>query len=280
HFHSLVQVPAEDSDESGNAEVFSASNVIERANRNLGRMIGGPRIMFGDVAVEGGFQSGVPCTSRDCLWPKSKNGKVYVPVVVSKKFSSRETEAIRCALDSFHSKTCVRFMKRSSERDYIDITPKEGCWSYIGRTTGRQELSLQRGACLHRPTIQHELLHALGFHHEHSRSDRDNHVHVLYRNIMPGAEGQFQKVRTNNQVSPYDYSSVMHYGRADFSRNGEPTIIPVHDGSIPIGRATQMSLSDVLRVNRLYCQVLCSVASRRPGIRTGNLLITCLNTVV
>uniref|UniRef100_A0AAY4D9X1 Metalloendopeptidase n=1 Tax=Denticeps clupeoides TaxID=299321 RepID=A0AAY4D9X1_9TELE len=266
----------------GNAEVFSASNVIERANRNLGktpnpsgprneingiikrpfllsfsgRMIGGPRIMFGDVAVEGGFQSGVPCTSRDCLWPKSKNGKVYVPVVVSKKFSSRETEAIRCALDSFHSKTCVRFMKRSSERDYIDITPKEGCWSYIGRTTGRQELSLQRGACLHRPTIQHELLHALGFHHEHSRSDRDNHVHVLYRNIMPGAEGQFQKVRTNNQVSPYDYSSVMHYGRdkATVHRATRPTIIPVHDGSIPIGRATQMSLSDVLRVNRLYCQ--------------------------
>lgn len=34
--------------------------------------------------------------------------------------------------------------------------------------------------------IVHEILHALGFHHEHTRKDRDQYVTVLSNNIMKG----------------------------------------------------------------------------------------------
>lgn len=40
--------------------------------------------------------------------------------------------------------------------------------------------------------------------------------------------------------------------RFAFSRNNQPTIVPIPNPDVPIGRATQMSPNDILRVNRLY----------------------------
>lgn len=60
------------------------------------------------------------------------------------------------------------------------------CWSYVGRRGGKQVLSLQRQGCVYHSTVQHELLHALGFNHEQTRSDRDNHIRVQWENISNG----------------------------------------------------------------------------------------------
>lgn len=42
------------------------------------------------------------------------------------------------------------------------------------------------------------------------------------------------------------------HNRFAFSSNREPTIVPIPDNNVAIGRATQMSPNDILRVNRLY----------------------------
>lgn len=60
------------------------------------------------------------------------------------------------------------------------------CYSYVGRQSRGQGISLQRNGCLFQSTVQHEVLHALGFHHEQVRSDRDQYVKILTENIIPG----------------------------------------------------------------------------------------------
>lgn len=60
------------------------------------------------------------------------------------------------------------------------------CFSYIGRLGYGQDLSLQRSGCVYHDTVQHEVLHALGFHHEQKRSDRDQYIRILLENVTPG----------------------------------------------------------------------------------------------
>uniref|UniRef100_A0A674NPX0 Metalloendopeptidase n=1 Tax=Takifugu rubripes TaxID=31033 RepID=A0A674NPX0_TAKRU len=152
-----------------------------------------------------------PCTSSGCKWGKWTDGKVYIPYYIASHFSSREKSIITRGLESFSSFSCIRFRpSRSTDRDWLSIESRDGCWSYVGRRGGKQVLSLARSGCLYHGTVQHELLHALGFNHEQTRSDRDNHIRVLLNNVQSGMEHNFRKIATLNQGTPYDYNSVMH----------------------------------------------------------------------
>ena len=44
------------------------------------------------------------------------------------------------------------------------------CWAYIGRQGGRQDVSIGTG-CAFKGTVLHELMHTIGFLHEHTRPD-------------------------------------------------------------------------------------------------------------
>ncbi|KAG7455381.1 hypothetical protein MATL_G00256030 [Megalops atlanticus] len=234
-------------------EELSVSALIEKANRNIGQKLDKPLIVFGDIAVTGGLHNADPCTSKKCKWVKSPNGKVYVPYEISTRYSPNETYKIEEGLKSFTTSTCVRFRPRNKDdKDYLYIMTGSGCLSSIGRQGGLQKLFLDQEGCLHHHVIQHELLHALGFHHEHVRSDRDKHIRILRENIQCGEQHNFNKVNTTNLRTPYDYNSVMQYGRDFFSKNGKPTMIPIPDKNVEIGKAKKMSPNDILRVNRLY----------------------------
>ncbi|XP_035991804.1 high choriolytic enzyme 2 isoform X1 [Fundulus heteroclitus] len=130
-----------------------------------------------------------PCTAWGCKWPKSERF-VYVPYNISTAYSEEERNRIIDALKSFNESTCIRFVPRkSSHRDYIHFFSGEGCWSYLGRQKGGQKISLKRKGCFRFGTIQHEILHALGFNHEQSRSDRDEYVWILFKNIEEELHG-------------------------------------------------------------------------------------------
>lgn len=91
-------------------------------------------------------------------------------------------------MDDYHRYTCIRFKPYTGEEnDYIRITAgNSGCWSSVGRIGGRQDVNLQVPGCLtQKGTAIHELMHAVGFLHEHSRYERDDYVNILWQNISP-----------------------------------------------------------------------------------------------
>ncbi|KAM6950388.1 low choriolytic enzyme-like [Lycodopsis pacificus] len=263
-----LQGPFENVEEySGNTvedDEFSVSTLLEKANVNVGKNFDDPLVMFGDIAVPTDLQNADPCVERGCLWPNATDGNVYVPYRISRDYDQRERDTIVEGLRSFAASTCIRFTPLNGQRDFVDIQSRSGCFSFIGRRGRGQVVSLSRRGCVFRQIIQHELLHALGFNHEQTRSDRDQHVRILLENVIPGMEFNFRRIETRNLGTPYDYNSVMHYGRFAFSRNRRPTIVPIPDGNVAIGRATQMSATDILRVNRLY---RCNSTASRPDLK-------------
>ncbi|XP_053181883.1 low choriolytic enzyme-like [Scomber japonicus] len=254
-----LQASFEKSDESSGNTIeeddFSVSALIEKANANLGKNPGDPLVMFGDIAVSTDLGNADPCTDdkdKNCKWPKASDGNVYVPYHISNQFSQQNRDTIIRGLESFAQSTCIRFFPFNGQTDFLYIQSRQGCTSYVGRQGGGQIVSLQIPGCIYHQVIQHELLHALGFHHEQNRSDRDQHVRILWQNIIPGLEYAFYKLQTRNLDTPYDYNSVMQYRRDAFSSNGQPTIVPIPDPNVSIGEAFQMSPTDIGRVNRLY----------------------------
>ena len=66
------------------------------------------------------------------------------------------------------------------------------CWSYIGKRGGEQVLSLRPPDEKHchclcdAGRVLHEMMHALGFYHEHTRPDRDQHIQIVPENVKKG----------------------------------------------------------------------------------------------
>ena len=67
---------------------------------------------------------------------------------------------------------------------YGAITSRR-CYSYVGRVSGAQKLSVGIG-CELTGVVMHEMFHALGRWHEHSRPDRDLYIRISYENIRSG----------------------------------------------------------------------------------------------
>ena len=74
-----------------------------------------------------------------------------------------------------------------------------------------------------RHTVQHEMLHALGFLHEMARPDRDDYVVVHWDNIDPIFHNQYHKMNNltwEDYGEKYDLKSIMHYEGWAFAKAG------------------------------------------------------------
>ena len=75
--------------------------------------------------------------------------------------------------------------------------------------------------------IVHEMLHTVGFLHEQSRIDRDDHIKVVAKNIQPQKSNDFVKYSSNMATTlnlPYDVGSILHYPPNAFSANGKVSL--------------------------------------------------------
>lgn len=130
-------------------------------------------------------------------WP---NG--VVPYSFHSSVPASDRNIISRCISEYHAKTCIKFVPRSSQYDYVEFEGKRtGCWSSVGKIGGKQVINLQTGGCTSKiGTPCHEIMHALGFLHEQNREDRDSFVKILTQNIKPGDLSFSTKLFTQNYI--------------------------------------------------------------------------------
>ena len=197
-----------------------------------------------------------------------------VPFTIDQVYSARETSIIYSAMRIIEistggdGKNCIKFVPRSTETTFLRIYNGNGCWSYVGRRfTGAQLLSLKKptidspASCLFIGTVTHELVHALGFDHEHVRPDRDNFIKIIWDRINNPLINlnNFNIIQNGLDLGfGYDYESIMHYHSTAFSIDGSPTIIPLKSGVELKNNfdRTYLSQIDIEEIRKFYgCEI-------------------------
>ncbi|EDX02754.1 zinc metalloproteinase nas-14 [Drosophila yakuba] len=187
-------------------------------------------------------------------WPEAA-----VPFYIDPQdFTANQTMIILKAFKEYHDRTCIRFRPyEQGDKHWLLIKGNySGCWSSVGRRSGGQVLNLNTPKCVTHGVVVHELLHALGFYHQQSATERDEYVKINWENILDGHAHNFNKyARTHitNFGVEYDYQSVMHYSSRAFSKNGKATIEPL-DPYASLGQRRGLSDKDVSKLNEMYEQ--------------------------
>lgn len=155
-------------------------------------------------------------------WPTN-----VIPFTVSYAFSEQERAEIQLALQKMSAASGLKFVYASNQKARVDIVKTSNekiCGQApLGYYNGIMQLQLR---CVTERTIIHEMMHILGYAHEQSRYDRDDHIVIHWENIDPVYAYNFDKghIFVHRTTSAYDYKSIMHYHAFGFSTNGKPTI--------------------------------------------------------
>ncbi|KAL3089284.1 hypothetical protein niasHS_007006 [Heterodera schachtii] len=177
--------------------------------------------------------------------------------------------------------TCVRF-RNSSEGDHLHYYWGYGCNSQVGRTGGKQWISLGPGCW----TVNgvHETLHALGSNHEQSRLDRDAFIKIHQENMIQNIADAFAIIPGSPTGNPYDFGSVMHYNSKAFAKNDKLETIETIDKNYQqtMGWRLGLSFLDAKAINHRYCEHVCdnypwhSPDCRNNGYANPNKCTECL----
>ncbi|KAL4240304.1 Meprin A subunit beta [Mactra antiquata] len=153
-----------------------------------------------------------------------------------------------------NGKTCIKFQPHQGESGFIRFVTGSGCHTPVGYIGRQSSVTIGHG-CERKGTVMHELLHALGFWHEQSRTDRDNYVTIHYDNIQKGHEGNFNRYGTgyiDMLGQPYDYGSIMHYSAYAFAIDRSKMTIEPKQPGVTIGQRVRLSNIDVKEIQLLY----------------------------
>lgn len=110
-------------------------------------------------------------------------------------------------------------------------------------------------------TIDSKQTLRLGFDHEHSRSDRDENIQVMFNNTKSGDQFQISSRRQETDLeAPYDFHSIIHYTSYQAAKNGF-NVDPVLVSKLPvlISNTNEIEFSrdflspiDIYKIQRFY----------------------------
>lgn len=221
-------------------------------NRIKFNVVDGLAVAYGDILLGEPEQTDVTEGYYDAptprLWEKNE-----IPYLIHSDLP--EPARVQEAIAVFEKYTPLHFVPYEDQPDAIVFEPgKEHCYSLLGRAGGRQPIKLSPKC--YAPEIIHEIMHALGFVHEQSRTDRDEFVEVLWSNIEEKYRDQFAVVPDSFMISvrdrPFDYHSIMMYGPTMFATQQGLTTLRSKSRT-PISPATRgLSAEDIERLNIMY----------------------------
>nr|XP_047126379.1 zinc metalloproteinase nas-15-like isoform X2 [Hydra vulgaris]XP_047126380.1 zinc metalloproteinase nas-15-like isoform X3 [Hydra vulgaris] len=158
-------------------------------------------------------------------------------------------EAVTKAMAEWENKTCIRFVKHTNEKYFLEFFRNTHCWGNVGMTS-YTKISVGDG-CEYQHVNTHEIGHVVGFYHEQNRVDRDQWIKIHWENIAQFKDAFDIVKETSSLGVDYDYASIMHYPWNAFSSNGKDTITPIKplNGKTPY---IELSKDDIEQVSRMY----------------------------
>ncbi|XP_073948174.1 uncharacterized protein [Choristoneura fumiferana] len=195
-------------------------------------------------------------------WHKHWKHGIIPFFIDSKTYDSTLAEQITDAFDHFERRTCIR-LERLRERPTDKESLQKVEWLYITNPSGTRQcvhsnaykpnIGVQMVVfgydCMSLGEILHEVMHILGFSHEHVREDRDHYISVMWDNIKPGYKKYFE-IQHGLLSLPYDYESVLHYPPRAFSKNGKFTLMA--EPGVKFGQRERLSQIDVEKVSMIF----------------------------
>ena len=186
---------------------------------------------------------GIAITGSQHRWPEGK-----IPYFINPNLP--DPERVHQAIAHWEENTPIRFHERTTETDYVEFRPANGCSSAVGKQGGVQHINL--GLRCQVGNVIHEIGHTVGLWHEQSREDRDDFIIIDLTNVAPGKKHNFnQHITDGDDVGDYDYGSIMHYSAFAFALDTSKPTITARNGAA-IGQREALSAGDIAAVKEIY----------------------------
>lgn len=182
-------------------------------------------------------------------WPNKK-----IDYIFANTFSDTDKNNIKKAMANISLHTGIVFTEtKKTGNYYLKFNLSNGNSSMIGMTKGGNTINYAANQVI--GVYMHEIMHALGYFHEHTRTDRDNYVNILTNNIENGKQHNFEKYEIKYlgyDIGDFDFNSIMLYSSYAFGKEGTKTITIKNGGGIIYSNRVNLSEGDIKGLKFIY----------------------------